>query len=207
MQEIIQFIVDSASSLGYLGIIILMTLESCFIPFPSEVVMIPAGYLAHKGEFDIILCIFSGVLGSVLGALINYYICFLWGKKFVLKFGKYFGINEKKFAKFEEFFLKYGEISTFICRLLPGIRQYISMPAGLSKMKLLNFIFFTALGSAIWVSILAFLGYFIGENEELIKTYLNQILIFIIIFCLIVVFIYVKVKIKKINFKNYFFKI
>lgn len=173
MQEIIQFIVDTASSWGYLGIIILMTLESSFIPFPSEVVMIPAGYLAHKGELNLFLCILSGVFGSVLGALINYYICFFWGKKFVLKFGKYFGINEKKFSKFEEFFLKYGEISTFICRLLPGIRQYISMPAGLSKMKLLNFIFFTALGSAIWVSILAFLGYFIGENEELIKTYLN----------------------------------
>lgn len=196
MQEIIQFIVDTASSWGYLGIIILMTLESSFIPFPSEVVMIPAGYLAHKGELNLFLCILSGVFGSVLGALINYYICFFWGKKFVLKFGKYFGINEKKFSKFEEFFLKYGEISTFICRLLPGIRQYISMPAGLSKMKLLNFVFFTALGSAIWVSILAFLGYFIGENEELIKTYLSQILVFIIIFCFIFVFIYVKIKIK-----------
>lgn len=193
MQEIIQFIVDTASSWGYLGIIILMTLESSFIPFPSEVVMIPAGYLAHKGELNLFLCILSGVFGSVLGALINYYICFFWGKKFVLKFGKYFGINEKKFSKFEEFFLKYGEISTFICRLLPGIRQYISMPAGLSKMKLLNFVFFTALGSAIWVSILAFLGYFIGENEELIKTYLSQILVFIIIFCFIFVFIYVKI--------------
>lgn len=196
MQEIIQFIVDTASSWGYLGIIILMTLESSFIPFPSEVVMIPAGYLAHKGELNLFLCILSGVFGSVLGALINYYICFFWGKKFVLKFGKYFGINEKKFSKFEEFFLKYGEISTFMCRLLPGIRQYISMPAGLSKMKLLNFVFFTALGSAIWVSILAFLGYFIGENEELIKTYLSQILVFIIIFCFIFVFIYVKIKIK-----------
>ncbi|QWU79892.1 DedA family membrane protein, type II (SNARE domain) [Campylobacter novaezeelandiae] len=196
MQEIIQFIVDTASSWGYLGIIILMTLESSFIPFPSEVVMIPAGYLAHKGELNLFLCILSGVFGSVLGALINYYICFFWGKKFVLKFGKYFGINEKKFSKFEEFFLKYGEISTFICRLLPGIRQYISMPAGLSKMKLLNFVFFTALGSAIWVSILTFLGYFIGENEELIKTYLSQILVFIIIFCFIFVFIYVKIKIK-----------
>lgn len=196
MQEIIQFIVDTASSWGYLGIIILMTLESSFIPFPSEVVMIPAGYLAHKGELNLLLCILSGIFGSVLGALINYYICFFWGKKFVLKFGKYFGINEKKFSKFEEFFLKYGEISTFICRLLPGIRQYISMPAGLSKMKLLNFVFFTALGSAIWVSILTFLGYFIGENEELIKTYLSQILVFIIIFCFIFVFIYVKIKIK-----------
>ncbi|HEG2604447.1 TPA: DedA family protein [Campylobacter jejuni] len=194
MQEIISFIVEMASAWRYLGIIILMTLESCFIPFPSEVVMIPAGYLTHKGELDITLCILSGTLGSVLGALINYYICFFWGKNFVLKWGKYFGINEAKFAKFEEFFNKYGEFSTFTCRLLPGIRQYISMPAGLVKMKLVNFILFTALGSAIWVAILVFLGYYIGQNEELIKTYLTQILIIIIVFVILASLIYIKIK-------------
>lgn len=194
MQEIIHFIIETASDWGYLGIVILMTLESCFIPFPSEIVMIPAGYLAHKGELDIIFCILSGVLGSVLGALINYYICFFWGKKFVLRWGKYFGINEAKFAKFEEFFNKHGEFSTFTCRLLPGIRQYISMPAGLVKMKLVNFVLFTALGSAIWVSILAFLGYYIGENEELIKAYLTQILIAIVIFIILASLIYIKIK-------------
>lgn len=84
MQEIIHFIIETASDWGYLGIIILMTLESCFIPFPSEVVMIPAGYLAHKGELDIVFCILSGVLGSVLGALINYYICFFGVKNLYL---------------------------------------------------------------------------------------------------------------------------
>ncbi|HIF9944776.1 DedA family protein [Campylobacter jejuni] len=194
MQEIISFIVETASAWGYLGIIILMTLESCFIPFPSEVVMIPAGYLAHKGDLDITLCILSGTLGSVLGALINYYICFFLGKNFVLKWGKYFGINEAKFAKFEDFFNKHGEFSTFTCRLLPGIRQYISMPAGLVRMKLINFILFTALGSAIWVAILVFLGYYIGQNEELIKTYLTQILIIIIVFVILASLIYIKIK-------------
>ncbi|WP_348519088.1 DedA family protein [Campylobacter sp. CCS1377] len=194
MQETINFIIDIASSWGYIGIIVLMTLESCFIPFPSEVVMIPAGYLAHKGELNLALSIICGIFGSVLGALINYYICFFWGKNFVLKWGKYFGITEAKFAKFEAFFNKHGEFSTFTCRLLPGIRQYISMPAGLVKMKLLNFIVFTALGSGIWVSILAFLGYFIGENEELIKIYLHQILIAIVIFIIIASIIYIKIK-------------
>lgn len=111
-----------------------------------------------------------------------------------MKWGKYFGITEAKFAKFEAFFNKHGEFSTFTCRLLPGIRQYISMPAGLVKMKLLNFIVFTALGSGIWVSILAFLGYFIGENEELIKIYLHQILIAIVIFIIIASIIYIKIK-------------
>ncbi|EAK0490976.1 DedA family protein [Campylobacter upsaliensis] len=194
MQEIFNFIIETASAWGYFGIIVLMTLESCFIPFPSEVVMIPAGYLAHKGELDFSLCILSGVLGSILGALINYYLCFFWGKGFVLRYGRFFGITEEKFAKFENFFNKHGEFSTFVCRLLPGIRQYISMPAGLAKMKLVNFIIFTAAGSGIWVSILVFLGYFLGQNEELIKEYLHQILLFILLFVFILSIIYIKIK-------------
>ncbi|MCR2055889.1 DedA family protein [Campylobacter helveticus] len=194
MQEIFNFIIETASAWGYLGIIVLMTLESCFIPFPSEVVMIPAGYLAHKGELDFSLCILSGVFGSVLGALINYYLCFFWGRDFILRYGRFFGITEEKFAKFEVFFNRHGEFSTFVCRLLPGIRQYISMPAGLAKMKLVNFIIFTAAGSGIWVSILVFLGYFLGQNEELIKEYLHQILLFILLFVFILSIIYIKIK-------------
>ncbi|MPB07621.1 DedA family protein [Campylobacter upsaliensis] len=194
MQEIFNFIIETASAWGYLGIIILMTLESCFIPFPSEVVMIPAGYLAHKGELDFSLCILSGIFGSVLGALINYYLCFFWGRNFILRYGRFFGITEEKFAKFEVFFNRHGEFSTFICRLLPGIRQYISMPAGLAKMRLINFVIFTAAGSGIWVSILVFLGYFLGENEDLIKEYLHQILLFILLFVFIAGLIYIKIK-------------
>lgn len=105
MQEIFNFIIETASAWGYLGIIILMTLESCFIPFPSEVVMIPTGYLAHKGELDFSLCILSGVFGSVLGALINYYLCFFWGRDFILRYGRFFGITEEKFTKFEVFLI------------------------------------------------------------------------------------------------------
>ncbi|MEB2813877.1 DedA family protein [Campylobacter upsaliensis] len=194
MQEIFNFIIETASAWGYLGIIILMTIESCFIPFPSEVVMIPAGYLAHKGELDFSLCILSGVLGSVLGALINYYLCFFWGRDFILRYGRFFGITEEKFAKFEVFFNRHGEFSTFVCRLLPGIRQYISMPAGLAKMRVINFVIFTAAGSGIWVSILVFLGYFLGENEDLIKEYLHQILLFILLFVFITSLIYIKIK-------------
>lgn len=199
MQSFIDFILNLASDLGYVGIIILMTIESCFIPFPSEVVMIPAGYLAYKGEFNAYICILCGILGSVLGALINYYICFFWGRSFVIKYGKFFGITEEKFQKFEAFFNKHGEFSTFICRLLPGIRQYISMPAGLAKMKMFNFVFFTAAGSGIWVSILVYLGYFLGQNEELIKESLHQILIAIVIFALLAtgIYVYINKKMKK----------
>lgn len=185
---------ELAKDLGYTGIVLLMTVESSFVPFPSEVVMIPAGYLASKGEMNAFLAVFCGVLGSVLGALINYYICYFWGRGFVLKFGKFVGINEAKFAKFEAFFNKHGEISTFTCRLLPGIRQYISMPAGLAKMNLARFVFFTALGSALWVSILVALGYFVGDNEELIKKYLSEILVGVVGFVAIILLIYIKIK-------------
>lgn len=185
MQAFVDFILNLASDLGYAGIVLLMTLESCFVPFPSEVVMIPAGYLASKGEMNAVVAVLCGVLGSILGALINYFICYFWGRAFVLKYGKFVGINEQKFAKFEAFFNKHGEFSTFTCRLLTGIRQYISMPAGLAKMNLARFVIFTALGSALWVSILVALGYFVGENEELIKVYLHEILIAIIAFIIV----------------------
>ena len=194
MQEFVGFILELAKDLGYLGIVLLMTVESCFIPFPSEVVMIPAGYLASKGEMNAFVAIFCGVLGSVLGALINYYICFFWGRNFVLKWGKFFGINEQKFSKFEAFFNKHGEFSTLTCRLLPGIRQYISMPAGLVRMNLFKFVLFTALGSFIWVSILVALGYFVGDNEELLKQYLDEILIIILALVLLSSLVYIKVK-------------
>ncbi|MCX2683675.1 DedA family protein [Campylobacter sp. MIT 21-1685] len=190
----ISFILEQSRQMGYLGIVLLMSLESSFIPFPSEIVMIPAGYLASKGELNPFLCIFFGVLGSVLGALINYFLCYFYGKKIVLKYGKYVGITEAKFQKFEQFFHRHGEISTFSCRLLPGIRQYISLPAGIAKMKLFNFIFFTALGSTIWVSILVALGFFIGENEKLIAQYLQQILIILIVTVLCIIIIYIQCK-------------
>lgn len=194
MQDFIDFFLELAKEWGYVGIVFLMTIESSFVPFPSEVVMIPAGYLAYKGDLNAFVSVFCGVLGSVLGALINYFICFFWGRNFVLKFGKFVGINEAKFAKFEAFFNKHGEFSTFTCRLLPGIRQYISMPAGLTRMNLVRFVIFTALGSFLWVSILVALGYFVGDNEELIKRYLHEILIIIVLFIIISSIIYIKIK-------------
>lgn len=194
LENFINLLLNLARELGYAGIIIGMTLESCFIPFPSEVVMIPAGYLAQKGEMNAVLAVLCGVFGSVLGALINYGICYFWGRAFVLKWGRFVGITEAKFAKFEAFFNKHGEFSTFTCRLLPGIRQYISMPAGLVRMNLSRFVLFTALGSGLWVSILVALGYFVGENEEVLKVYLHEILIAIIAFVVLLSVVYILVK-------------
>ena len=190
LSNIINFIVDTVGSLGYTGIFFMMFLESSFFPFPSEVVMIPAGYLAYKGEMNIFLVVFFGILGSLAGAIFNYYFALKLGRVFLLKYGKYFFIKDETIFKMEEFFSKHGHISTFFGRLIPVVRQYISLPAGLSKMNLFVFSIYTSLGAGIWVIILTLLGYFLGGNEELLKEYLHQIVISLLIIIAIFSFIY-----------------
>jgi len=177
MHEIADMIVALVQDFGYLGIFIMMFLESTFFPFPSEVAMIPAGYLASKGEMNIMVAVMVGTLGSLTGALFNYYLARKYGRRGVLRFGKYFFFTEEKLQKMEEFFVKHGSFSTFVSRLIPGVRQLVSLPAGLSKMPLEQFTIYTVLGAGLWVMVLVFLGYFLGENEALIKTYLHQIII------------------------------
>lgn len=166
MHEIVNFIVDLVSQFGYLGIFVMMFLESTFFPFPSEVAMIPAGYLAFKGEMNMVLAITAGIAGSLGGALFNYYLAKRYGRKGVLAFGKYFFFTEEKLQKMEAFFVKHGSFSTFVSRLIPGIRQLISLPAGLSKMPLRPFALYTTLGAGIWVIVLAILGFYLGSLEQ-----------------------------------------
>lgn len=177
LADITNFLVDSIGSAGYLGIFALMFLESTFFPFPSEVVMIPAGYLSFKGEMNLFVVIIIGTLGSLAGALCNYYLSKFLGRKMLLKYGKYVFFDASKMSKLESFFDKHGDISTFNGRLIPGIRQYISLPAGLARMNIYKFSLYTTLGAAIWVSILAVLGYFIGDQQELASEYLHTIII------------------------------
>lgn len=169
-----------------------MFLESSFFPFPSEVVMVPAGYLASKGEMNIFVVVGAGIIGSLLGALLNYYLAVKLGRKLVIKYGKYVFFDEKKMEKVEKFFQAHGHISTFSGRLIPVVRQYISFPAGLAKMNLGVFSFFTGLGAGIWVIVLTLLGYFIGENETLVKEYLHTILAITLISVLIIISIYIR---------------
>ena len=150
----VTFLVNTVGKLGYAGVVLLMALESSFVPFPSEVVVPPAGYLASKGEMNLFLVILAGTVGSILGALLNYWIASRFGRDFLLKYSKYFFIDKEKFDKFEVFFNTHGEITTFVGRLIPVIRQYISFPAGLVRMDLKKFIFYTGLGAAIWCTIL-----------------------------------------------------
>ncbi len=191
MEALVTWIVETIGRLGYTGIACLMALESSFFPFPSEVVMIPAGYLAQQGKMNLLVAIFLGIFGSLVGAYLNYAIAWYLGRPFIIRFGKYVGISEKKFSKVEAFFDNHGEITTFVGRLIPGIRQIISFPAGLGRMNLVRFSIYTGLGAGIWVAILALLGYWVGENEELWTRYSKQITYALVAGCVFLVAGYV----------------
>lgn len=165
--------------LNYWTITLLMTIESSFIPFPSEIVVPPAAYhAAANGELNVALIIFFATLGACFGALINYYLALWIGKPIVYKFadsriGHILLLDVKKIQQAEDYFNKHGAVSTFVGRLIPAIRQLISIPAGLAKMKIHTFLAFTALGAGIWNTVLAALGYYLERivpEEELIST-------------------------------------
>ena len=156
---------------GYFFIFVFMAVESSFIPFPSEVVMVPAGFLAARGELGsgspaacLCLAVFFGVLGSLAGAFANYYIALWVGKPFLEKYGRLFFVKPEPLARACEVFNEYGAATTFVCRLVPVIRQLISIPAGISRMPLGEFTLFTALGAGIWSAVLAVVGFLLGRS-------------------------------------------
>ena len=191
MAAFLNWLVEALGTMGYSGILFLMFIESTFIPLPSELVIPPAGYLIYQKEMTWIGVIASGTAGSVLGALFNYGIAISLGRPFILRYGKYFGVSENHFRKGEDFFLKHGNISTFIGRLILGVRHYISFPAGLCRMNLMKFCFYTAFGAGIWVCVLAYIGYFVGNNKEKIMDMSRQWTIYLIIGCILVIAVYV----------------
>ena len=194
MPEFLHLLVDWTVSfvndIGYIGIFIGMLLESTLFPIPSELVMIPAGMAAVKGDLNIYLVIIAGVLGNVAGAGLSYHISDFIGRDLVLKYGKYFFFKEQTLDKMEKFFENHGSISVFFGRLLPGFRHFISIPAGIAKMDLKKFYFYTFIGSSIWTSILAVLGYWIGDNIEMINYLVSKFILIIIIAILVVAIIY-----------------
>jgi membrane protein DedA with SNARE-associated domain len=191
MHAFLSWLIDTIGTVGYPGIVLLMFIESTFIPLPSELVIPPAGYLISQNQMSWAGVILSGTVGSVLGALFNYAIAVFFGRPFILKYGKYFGVSQSHFEKGETFFLKHGHISTFIGRLILGVRHYISFPAGLCRMNLLEFCFFTAFGAGIWVWVLAYIGYFVGNNKEKILEVSRQWSVYVIIGCALLILAYI----------------
>jgi len=178
--EIVNWIVETVGAMGYLGIFIMMFLESSFFPFPSEVAMIPAGYLASKGEMSLTAAFFAGAGGSLAGALFNYVLGHRLGRAFLIRYGRYILLKPETVDKVEAFFEKYGPASTLFGRLVPGIRQYISLPAGIGRMPLMSFSAYTFLGAGIWCAVLLALGYFLGEHEDRIHQAMRYILLIVI---------------------------
>lgn len=175
------------ANMNYTNITILMTIESSFIPFPSEIVIPPAAYVASKPESDlnIFLVVLFGTLGAIIGALINYYLALWLGRPIVYKFadsklGHLLLLSSDKIKKAEDYFNDHGKVSTFIGRLVPGIRQLISIPAGLAKMNLGSFILYTTLGAGIWNCILAFIGYLAHGQADLINKYSHELSVIVL---------------------------
>lgn len=186
-----------SQNMNYVTVATLMTIESSFIPFPSEIVIPPAAYVACNDDNDmnIILIVLFGTLGSLLGALINYFLSLWLGRPIIYKFadsklGHLLLLSGEKVQKAESYFNEYGKVSTFIGRLIPAVRQLISIPAGLSRMKLPTFVAFTALGAGIWNAVLAALGYFAHGQQDLINKYSHELgYAILIIVCMVLVFV------------------
>ena len=175
------------ANMNYTNITLLMTIESSFIPFPSEIVIPPAAYVASKPEshLNIFLVVLFGTLGAIIGALINYYLALWLGRPIIYKFadsklGHLCLLSSEKIKKAEDYFNDHGKVSTFIGRLVPGIRQLISIPAGLAKMNLGSFILYTTLGAGIWNTILAFIGYLAHGQADLINKYSHELSVIVL---------------------------
>lgn len=192
-------------NMNYFSITVLMTIESSFIPFPSEVVIPPAAYIASKPDshLNIFLVVLFGTLGALIGAFINYGLAIWLGRPIMYKiadskFGKLMLLSSEKIQKAEKYFNDHGKTSTFVGRLIPGIRQLISLPAGLARMNLVSFTIYTALGAGIWNTILALLGYVAHGQADLIDKYSHELSYIILgILGLVIVFYAVKFILKK----------
>jgi membrane protein DedA with SNARE-associated domain len=192
----IEWLLQRLLELGYPGIIVLMALESSVLPVPAELVMPPAGYWVAKGEMNAVAAVASGVLGSLLGSLANYFLAMWLGRGFVRRFGKYFLISERSLERSERYFAAHGEISVLLGRMLPVVRHLISIPAGLARMSLPAFVTYTGLGALLWCSILTWIGYFIGQHEEVLRPkevqhYVSRALLILLPVLALVVGIYV----------------
>jgi membrane protein DedA with SNARE-associated domain len=191
------------ANLNYFTIALLMAIESTFIPLPSEIVVPFAAYKAAQGDLNVFLVVLFGTIGALTGSLINYTLAYYLGRPIVYAFaesrvGKIFLLSREKVEHAETYFLKNGRTSTFIGRLIPGIRHLISIPAGLAKMNLRDFMFFTFVGAGIWNIILAIVGYYLYEVRDQIFPYMEYILYFLGA----VFIVYLIIKIRKSNMKK-----
>lgn len=201
LEFIIEYAVIIISALGYPGILILMILESMVFPIPSEAVMPFAGFLCASGSMNIWIATLFATLGSIIGSWFSYWIGQFGGRPFVLKFGKYVGIDENHLDWTQKWFNKYGSVTIFVGRFIPVVRHLISIPAGIGKMNPIKFTVFTAAGAFLWNLFLTYIGVILGEHWDTIKKYTMPLDIIIIV-CILIGCVYFFMHIKKINQSN-----
>lgn len=197
-QILFQIGVDLIHSLGYFGVFFAMLLESALIPIPSEAIMPLAGFLVSQNEMKFLIAIQVGAIGNLVGSLLAYFIGFYAGSKyidqFVIKYGKYILLSKHEYDRAIEWTAKYGDKIAFFSRLIPGVRTVISLPLGIAKVNLAKFIVYTYLGSLIWSTFLAFIGYKLGENWEEIAKYLHYVDYLIIIIVAVLIGFWIRKK-------------
>lgn len=199
IEHIIDFIIVVLDKLGYFGTFIGMGLESACIPIPSEIILPFGGYLCYNGRLNLIAVIVSGTIGGVAGSIGAYYIGKLGGRPLVEKYAEKLHLSKAKIAKSDEYFKKYGEKIVFFSRLMPIIRTFISLPAGISKMDFKKFVTYTAVGSLIWSIVLGYAGYVMGQNWIVIRSWFHiaDIIVAAALVCLIIYWIYKRTSSKK----------
>src|ERR671931_514678 len=171
LKPLVEFITSFIAQLGYVGIFFLMILESALIPIPSEIIMPFSGFLSSTGRLDPILVTLSGSLGNLVGSVLTYYLGIKAGRKFIFKYGKYILFREEHLKTTENLFKRYGDRISFVGRLLPGIRTYVSLPAGIGKTNFTKFVTYTFAGSLVWNSILVYVGMSLGSSWKNIDKY------------------------------------
>ena len=171
LRPVIDLVISFISTTGYVGIFLLMILESALIPIPSEIIMPFSGFLVTSGKFHPFAVIIAGSLGNLVGSILTYYVGIKFGRAFIIKYGKYIFFKENHLEFTDKLFKKYGDRISFVGRLLPLIRTYVSLPAGIGKTNLAKFVFYTFAGSVIWNTMLTYAGMQLGNNWENIDKY------------------------------------
>lgn len=189
LEQLAHIIIQYIEATTYVGIFILMALESALIPIPSEITMPFSGFLASTGKLSLVAVILVGTLANLVGSYIAYYLGYFINEKTLLKlvkkYGKFILVSEHEYEKANSWFVKYGDKIIFISRLLPGIRTVISLPAGVFKMDIKKFTLYTTVGCLIWSSLLAYFGFILGENWQSLETYYRKFEIVIVILMVI----------------------
>ncbi len=200
MDKISEWVLIIMEQFGLLGVTVMMFLENVFPPIPSELIMPAAGFAAAMGKMNLVLVIIAGTLGSVLGALPLYYLGTVFDEKRLFslaeKYGKYVLVKPSDVTNAQDWFHKYGKTVIFFGRMIPAIRSLISIPAGMARMPMLPFLVLTAIGSAIWTTILAYAGYILGANYEQVETFIEPIskIVVIVVLCIGAVIAFMRIK-------------